>query len=115
MAANEVFQNIESIFPRCDFFKKSHNSFIAYQTTGMGGFYRGIDANVMRAMVLNGTKMGCYDQIKGMIEKSGAVPKGKLILFFLLKRDFRHCFEQLPFGIFFFFFCATRMNIYYYF
>ncbi len=43
----------------------------------MGGFYRGIDANIMRAMVLNGTKMACYDQIKGMITKSGIVPAGK--------------------------------------
>jgi hypothetical protein len=30
----------------------------------------------MRAMVLNGTKMACYDQIKGMITKSGFVPSG---------------------------------------
>jgi hypothetical protein len=38
--------------------------------------YRGIEANVMRAMVLNGTKMSCYDQIKGMIVKSKVVPAG---------------------------------------
>jgi hypothetical protein len=44
---------------------------------GIGGFYRGIDANIMRAMVLNGTKMACYDQIKGMITKSGYVPSGR--------------------------------------
>ena len=30
---------------------------------------RGMQANVMRAMVLNGTKMGCYDQIKQMLKK----------------------------------------------
>ena len=35
-----------------------------YSQQGIGGFYRGIEANVMRAMVLNGTKMSCYDQIK---------------------------------------------------
>ena len=35
-----------------------------YGVQGIGGFYRGIEANVMRAMVLNGTKMSCYDQIK---------------------------------------------------
>lgn len=45
----------------------------------MSGFYRGLDANVMRAMVLNGTKMGCYDQIKGMIVKSGLVPNGSYV------------------------------------
>eukprot|EP01034_Spumella_vulgaris_P011667 gene11667-14846_t len=28
----------------------------------MGGFYRGLQANVARAMVLNGTKMGACDQ-----------------------------------------------------
>ena len=28
---------------------------------GMGGFYRGLQANVMRASVLNATKMGVYD------------------------------------------------------
>lgn len=38
---------------------------------GMGGFYRGIEANVMRAMVLNGTKMACYDTIKQQLISSG--------------------------------------------
>lgn len=47
-----------------------------YKAQGIGGFYRGIEANVMRAMVLNGTKMACYDQIKLMIKKSGMVPDG---------------------------------------
>ncbi len=47
-----------------------------YASQGIGGFYRGMEANVMRAMVLNGTKMACYDQISGMINDSGVVPKG---------------------------------------
>lgn len=34
---------------------------------GVGGFYRGIDSNIARAMVLNGTKMACYDQAKGYV------------------------------------------------
>ena len=34
---------------------------------GIGGFYRGIEANIARACVLNGTKMACYDVIKGMV------------------------------------------------
>jgi len=42
-----------------------------YKAQGVGGLYRGIEANIMRAMVLNGTKMACYDQIKGMIKKMG--------------------------------------------
>jgi hypothetical protein len=47
-----------------------------YAQQGIKGFYRGIEANVMRAMVLNGTKMACYDQIKGIIVKSGVIPSG---------------------------------------
>ena len=38
-----------------------------YSQQGLGGFYRGFSANVSRACVLNGTKMSCYDQIKGWI------------------------------------------------
>ena len=49
-----------------------------YKGQGFGGFYRGIEANVMRAMVLNGTKMGVYDHIRGLIVKSELVPKGIL-------------------------------------
>jgi hypothetical protein len=47
-----------------------------YKQQGIMGFYRGIEANVMRAMVLNGTKMACYDQIQGMIKESGVIPAG---------------------------------------
>ena len=36
----------------------------------------GMEANVMRAMVLNGTKMACYDQISLTVKKSGMVPAG---------------------------------------
>jgi len=53
-----------------------------YKAEGMGGFYRGIQANVMRAMVLNGTKMGCYDQIKTTIKQSGLI-SGKIMTQFL--------------------------------
>lgn len=52
-----------------------------YKAQGMAGFYRGLEANVMRAMVLNGTKMACYDQISGMIKKSGIIPAGILTQF----------------------------------
>lgn len=34
---------------------------------GVSGFYRGITANIARACVLNGTKMACYDSIKGQV------------------------------------------------
>jgi hypothetical protein len=47
-----------------------------YASQGISGFYRGLEANVLRAMVLNGTKMACYDQIQGIIKTSGLVPNG---------------------------------------
>lgn len=47
---------------------------------GIAGFYRGIQANIMRAMVLNGTKMACYDTIKQKIVESGLVKDGSSLL-----------------------------------
>jgi hypothetical protein len=47
-----------------------------FKERGIGGFYRGLEANVARAMVLNGTKMACYDQIKQTIDNTGLVPGG---------------------------------------
>lgn len=38
-----------------------------YANQGIAGFYRGVEANVVRACVLNATKMGCYDMAKGFI------------------------------------------------
>ncbi len=34
---------------------------------GIAGFYRGASANIARATVLNGTKMACYDAVKGQV------------------------------------------------
>mmetsp|Transcript_24135 Transcript_24135/g.24725 ORF Transcript_24135/g.24725 Transcript_24135/m.24725 type:complete len:290 (-) Transcript_24135:376-1245(-) len=53
-----------------------------YSTQGIAGFYRGMEANIMRAMVLNGTKMACYDTVKDLIKKSGVLPKGLATDFF---------------------------------
>jgi hypothetical protein len=50
---------------------------------GMKGFYRGIDSNVARAMVLNGTKMSCYDQAKGIVVETTGLPKSSLVVQFL--------------------------------
>jgi hypothetical protein len=50
---------------------------------GIGGFYRGIDSNIARAMVLNGTKMACYDQMKGYTVQFTGLPKSSLIVQFL--------------------------------
>jgi hypothetical protein len=38
-----------------------------YKDQGMAGFYRGVEVNIMRACVLNATKMGCYDISKGHV------------------------------------------------
>ena len=38
-----------------------------YANQGMAGFYRGVEANILRAVVLNGTKMACYDAAKGWV------------------------------------------------
>lgn len=70
-----------------------------YAAQGIAGFYRGLEANIMRAMVLNGeriqgavaapscplceraagTKMGCYDQIKHEIVKLNVLPAKGLV------------------------------------
>lgn len=47
-----------------------------YSQQGMRGFYRGLQANIMRAIVLNGTKMACYDQVKMTINELNLIPKG---------------------------------------
>jgi hypothetical protein len=50
---------------------------------GISGFYRGIDSNIARAMVLNGTKMAVYDQAKGYVhEVTGWERKSPLTTFF---------------------------------
>jgi Mitochondrial carrier protein. len=41
-----------------------------YRDQGIGGFYRGVQVNIMRACVLNATKMGCYDISKGYVSDS---------------------------------------------
>jgi len=54
-----------------------------YKNQGIAGFYRGIDSNVARAMVLNGTKMACYDQMKGLVVSTTGLPKSHLAVQFL--------------------------------
>lgn len=38
-----------------------------YHSQGVKGFYRGLEVNIMRACILNATKMGCYDMSKGYV------------------------------------------------
>lgn len=47
-----------------------------YKSQGFSGFYRGIEANLARSCVLNGTKMSCYDQISQLIKNTNIIPPG---------------------------------------
>ncbi len=48
---------------------------------GIKGLYKGLQANIMRAMMLNGTKMAVYDTMRQLIVKKNIVKKkNKLIL-----------------------------------
>eukprot|EP00635_Sarcinochrysidales_sp_CCMP3193_P001495 CAMPEP_0118917142 /NCGR_PEP_ID=MMETSP1166-20130328/17062_1 /TAXON_ID=1104430 /ORGANISM="Chrysoreinhardia sp, Strain CCMP3193" /LENGTH=287 /DNA_ID=CAMNT_0006857201 /DNA_START=20 /DNA_END=883 /DNA_ORIENTATION=+ len=47
-----------------------------WQNQGFLGFYRGLDANVLRAVVNNGTKMACYDTSKNAIKKALNLKEG---------------------------------------
>lgn len=51
-----------------------------YQKAGLNGFYRGLQANIMRAMVLNGTKMACYDEIRQKLLVKQIVKKKGVLL-----------------------------------
>ncbi len=50
-----------------------------YANQGISGFYRGVDSNVARAMVLNGTKMGVYDQSKGYVVAMTGLSKQSIV------------------------------------
>lgn len=50
-----------------------------FKNQGVSGFYRGIDSNIARAMVLNGTKMAVYDQAKGYVVEATGWEKSSLL------------------------------------
>lgn len=54
-----------------------------FSSQGINGFYRGIDSNIARAMVLNGTKMAVYDQSKGYVVSATGLSKNSLATQFL--------------------------------
>lgn len=41
-----------------------------YRDQGIGGFYRGVQVNILRACILNATKMGVYDVTKGYVTEA---------------------------------------------
>eukprot|EP00565_Helicotheca_tamesis_P007023 CAMPEP_0185732874 /NCGR_PEP_ID=MMETSP1171-20130828/17809_1 /TAXON_ID=374046 /ORGANISM="Helicotheca tamensis, Strain CCMP826" /LENGTH=298 /DNA_ID=CAMNT_0028402477 /DNA_START=18 /DNA_END=914 /DNA_ORIENTATION=- len=54
-----------------------------YSDQGVKGFYRGVEVNVMRACVLNATKMGVYDIAKGkVVDSTGWTRKDPRTAFF---------------------------------
>ena len=55
------------------------------KSQGMKGFYKGIEANVARAMILNATKMACYDQCKGLIQNKFSMADGIKLQFMALQ------------------------------
>ena len=61
--------------PSLGYFAKEVN-----KSQGIAGFYKGIEANIMRAMILNATKMACYDTCKIQMRQIG-VPDGILLQF----------------------------------
>lgn len=42
-----------------------------FSESGIGGFYRGVQITVIRAMLINGIKLSTYDQIKSSLKLSG--------------------------------------------
>jgi hypothetical protein len=52
-----------------------------YKYQGVGGFYKGIEANIMRAMVLNATKMACYDICKQFCKNTLGIKEGMTMQF----------------------------------
>jgi hypothetical protein len=52
-----------------------------YKSESASGFYKGLQANIIRACALNGTKTACYDEIKELIIKTNYIPSGILIHF----------------------------------
>lgn len=62
-----------------------------YQEQGLAGFYRGITANILRACVLNATKMGVYDISKGYVTEATG----------WARKDFRTSFSSATLAGFF--------------
>ena len=54
-----------------------------FKNQGFSGFYRGIDSNIARAMVLNGTQMGVYEQSKDYVVATTGLSKTSIATQFL--------------------------------
>ena len=56
-----------------------------HAANGIAGFYKGIQVNIMRACVLNATKMGCYDVCKTKVKQTGIAKDGIPLQFLLVR------------------------------
>ena len=52
-----------------------------YREYGMTGFYNGLQASVLRAMILNATQLGTYDHIKHFLINTGLLGEGSAVHF----------------------------------
>jgi hypothetical protein len=59
----------------------SHYASEVMSSQGFGGFYKGMQANVARAMILNATKMACYDQCKQFVKATMGIKDGVKLQF----------------------------------
>ena len=51
-----------------------------YKSKGIKGFYQGVEANALRAIVLVGTQMSSYDIIKGYINNYSSLTRSDIRL-----------------------------------
>lgn len=54
-----------------------------YYKNNLIGFYKGLPINCLRAMVVNGTKMSCYDNIKTFLSKKSLIPRNSIYCQFI--------------------------------
>lgn len=75
-----------------------------YSEAGIWGFYRGVQITIVRAMLINGTKLSTYDQIKTNLKKMGYVD-GLLLQFLCsMTAGFIMASVSAPFDL-----CRTRV------
>jgi hypothetical protein len=71
---------------------------------GIFGFYRGVQITMLRAMLINGTKLSTYDQIKTTLKKGGFKDGIKLQFMCSMTAGFIMASVSAPFDL-----CRTRV------
>ena len=72
-----------------------------YVDRGIGGFYRGLTTNINRAIILNATKMACYDEIKSVVVRNTSWDRKDIRTQFMsgLGAGFFLCITVTPFDM----------------